>query len=171
MMKIQRECGATNAHTYYHFKSTDDFALSVDFVLFTIHYIYSPFHLQFFVRYVVRTSVSEEKMSRYFTLFVRFFAKNGAWKRARGGSSGKNAIFRTPLHGSFIGAYVQGCFCGDTFGGATPAFKREKRAPRDDFFAIFFGILSLLAKTKALLVEIIPLSVEIMSLSVRPMFH
>ena len=62
-------------------------------------------------------------------------------------------------------------FGGYPFGRATPAFKCEKRPPRGVVFAIFFGILSLLAKTKALLVEIIPLSVEIISLLIRPMFH
>ena len=58
---------------------------------------------------------------------------------------------------------------GDSFGRATPAFKREKWPPRDVVFAIFFEILSLLAKTKALLVETIALSVEIMSLLICPM--
>ncbi len=100
---------------------------------------------------------------------MRFLGEIWAWRTARGGSDGKNGVFKTPLHGLFINGYVRKDFGGDSFGRATPAFRREKRAPRDDFFAIFFGILSLLAKTKALLVETIALSVEILSLLVCPM--
>ena len=103
-------------------------------------------------------------MSRFFTFFVRFLGEIRAWRRAHGGPDGKNAIFKTPLHGSFINAYVRKDFGGDSFGGATPAFKCEKRAPRDVVFAIFFGILSLLAKTKALLVATKAFLVEIISL-------
>ena len=102
---------------------------------------------------------------------MRFLGKIRAWRRARGGSDGKNAIFKTPLHGSFINAYVRKDFGGDSFGRATPAFKCEKRPSRDDFFAIFFGNLSLLAKTKALLVTTKALSVETIPLLVSPMSH
>ena len=81
---------------------------------------------------------------------------------------GKNAILRTLLCVSFINAYVCKDFGGDFFGGAIPAFKCEKWPPRDDFFAIFFGILSLLAKTKALLVAPIAFLVRPIALSVCP---
>ena len=113
--------------------------------------------------------VSTISVSRFFTLFVRFYGKIWAWRRARGGSDGKNAVFKTPLCGSFISAYVCKDFGGDSFGGATPAFKCEKGPPRGGVFAIFFGNLSLLAKTKALLVTTKALSVETIPLSVSPM--
>ena len=107
-------------------------------------------------------------MSRFFTFFVRFLGKIWAWRTARGGSDGKNAVFKTLLHGSFIDAYICKDFGRDFFGRATPAFKCEKRPPRGVVFCDFFGNLSLLAKTKALLVEIIPFSVETIALSVCP---
>ena len=77
-------------------------------------------------------------LSIFFTFFVRFLGILEPWRRACGGSDGKNAIFKTPLHGSFINAYVCGDFCGEFFGRAISAFKCEKEASRDDFFAIFF---------------------------------
>ena len=100
---------------------------------------------------------------------MRFFGILGAWRAARGGSDGKNAIFKTPLHGSFIDAYIFEGFGAKPFGHATPPFKREKWPPRGVVFAIFFGILSLLAKTKALLVAPMSLLVETIALLFRPM--
>ena len=108
-------------------------------------------------------------MSRFFTIFVRFLGDKWPWRRVRGGSDGKNAIVKTPLHGSFINAYVCEDFGRDSFGRVTPAFKREKRAARGVVFAIFFEKRRAIAKIISLLIEIISLLVEIISHLVCPM--
>ena len=98
---------------------------------------------------------------------MRFLSDFWPWRRARGDLDGNTRNLRILLCGSFINIYLRNDFGDGSFGRAKPAFKCEKWPSGDVVIAIFFGILSLLAKTKALLIETKALLIETKALLIE----